>query len=45
MRAVAGYANRIELSLNADYSVTVSDNGRGIPVDTHLKYPDKWRLK
>ena len=43
--AVAGYANRIELSLNADYSVTVSDNGRGIPVDTHPKYPDKSALE
>lgn len=43
--AVAGFANRIELSLNADYSVTVSDNGRGIPVDSHPKYPDKSALE
>lgn len=43
--AVAGFANRIELSLNADYSVTVSDNGRGIPVDAHPKYPDKSALE
>jgi len=43
--AVAGFANRIEISLNADYSVTVSDNGRGIPVDAHPKYPDKSALE
>ena len=29
--AVAGHANRIEVELNADYSVTIRDNGRGIP--------------
>ena len=33
--AVAGYANRIEVELHADYSLTVRDNGRGIPVDPH----------
>ena len=43
--AVAGFANRIELSLNADYSVTVTDNGRGIPVDSHQKYPDRSALE
>ena len=43
--AVAGFANRIELMLNADYSVTVADNGRGIPVDPHPKYPDKSALE
>ena len=43
--SVAGFANRIELSLNADYSVTVTDNGRGIPVDSHPKYPDKSALE
>ena len=36
--AVAGYANRIEVKMNADYSVTITDNGRGIPVDPHPKY-------
>lgn len=33
--AMAGYCSRIEVSLNSDGSVTVIDNGRGIPVDIH----------
>lgn len=43
--AVAGYASRIDICLNADNSVTVSDNGRGIPVDEHPKYPGKSALE
>ena len=43
--AVAGHATRIELELNADYSVTVRDNGRGIPIDPHPKFPDKSALE
>ena len=43
--AVAGYANKIEVVMNADYSVTIIDNGRGIPVDPHPKYPDKSALE
>ncbi|WP_029008173.1 DNA topoisomerase IV subunit B [Azospirillum halopraeferens] len=37
--AVAGHASRIDLELAADGTVTVRDNGRGIPVDDHPKYP------
>ncbi|KAF0119102.1 MAG: DNA gyrase subunit B [Rhodospirillaceae bacterium] len=33
--ALAGYCDRIEVVLNGDGSVTVRDNGRGIPVDIH----------
>jgi len=43
--AVAGHANRIEVELHADYSVTVRDNGRGMPVDPHPKFPDKSALE
>lgn len=43
--AVAGYASVIEMEMNADGSVRVKDNGRGIPVDPHPKYPDKSALE
>ncbi|NOR62613.1 MAG: DNA topoisomerase IV subunit B [Rhodobacteraceae bacterium] len=43
--AVAGHANRIEVELLADYSVMIRDNGRGIPVDPHPKFPDKSALE
>ena len=33
--ALAGYCDRIELTLHPDNAVTVADNGRGIPVDEH----------
>ena len=36
--AMVGFCTAIEVSLNKDGSVTVKDNGRGIPVDIHPKY-------
>jgi topoisomerase IV subunit B len=43
--AVAGHANRIEVELHADYSVTIRDNGRGMPFDPHPKFPGKSALE
>tara|TARA_R110000744_G_scaffold61821_4_gene127669 strand:- start:58 stop:2073 length:2016 start_codon:yes stop_codon:yes gene_type:complete len=43
--AVAGWADRIEVSLDEDGYITVTDNGRGIPVDPHPKFPDKSALE
>ncbi|MGH7073905.1 MAG: DNA topoisomerase IV subunit B [Stellaceae bacterium] len=43
--AVAGHASRIELELHQDGSVTVRDNGRGIPVDPHPKFPKQSALE
>ena len=43
--AVAGHANRIEVQLEEGNRLTISDNGRGIPVDEHPKYPGKSALE
>ena len=43
--AVAGHASRIEVDLHADNSITIRDNGRGIPVDPHPKFPGKSALE
>ncbi|WP_084861315.1 DNA topoisomerase IV subunit B [Salibaculum halophilum] len=43
--AVAGHATRIEVELHADNSITIRDNGRGIPIDPHPKFPDKSALE
>lgn len=43
--AVAGHANFIEVDLDAEGFLTVTDNGRGIPVDPHPKFPKKSALE
>lgn len=43
--AVAGYATRITIEMLENGSISISDNGRGIPVDEHPKFPGKSALE
>ncbi|MEE4315807.1 MAG: DNA topoisomerase IV subunit B, partial [Erythrobacter sp.] len=43
--AVAGHASRIEMVLEEGNRLTITDNGRGIPVDEHPKFPGKSTLE
>jgi topoisomerase-4 subunit B len=43
--AVAGHASFIEVTLEADGFLSVTDNGRGIPIDPHPKFPKKSALE
>lgn len=43
--AVAGHASRIDVHLRADGYLSVRDDGRGIPVDPHPKFPNKSALE
>jgi topoisomerase-4 subunit B len=43
--AVAGFATWIEVHLDSEGYLSVTDNGRGIPVDSHPKYPKKSALE
>src|SRR4051794_41081186 len=43
--ALSGHAHFIEVELEADGFLTVTDNGRGIPVDPHPKFPKKSALE
>src|SRR6267143_1720877 len=43
--ALAGHASFIEVEMEADGFVAVTDNGRGIPVDRHPKFKDKSALE
>lgn len=42
---VAGYATEITMEMLEDGSITISDNGRGIPVDPHPKFPKQSALE
>lgn len=39
--AVAGFADKIDIELHENNTIIIRDNGRGIPVDEHPKYPGK----
>ena len=43
--AIGGHANRIEVHFGADGYLTVTDNGRGIPVENHPKFPGRSTLE
>ena len=43
--ALAGHASFIEVEMTTDGFLTVTDNGRGIPVDPHPKFPKKSALE
>ena len=43
--AVAGHASRIEVELDEGNRLTIRDNGRGMPVDEHPKFPGKSTLE
>ncbi|MDO6413461.1 DNA topoisomerase IV subunit B [Sphingomonas sp. BIUV-7] len=43
--AVAGHATRIEVTLAPGNRITITDNGRGMPVDPHPKFPGKSALE
>ncbi|MXO58814.1 DNA topoisomerase IV subunit B [Altererythrobacter salegens] len=43
--AVAGHASRIEVTLEEGNRLTISDNGRGMPIDEHPKFPGKSALE
>jgi len=43
--AVAGHATRIEVTVETGNRISISDNGRGMPIDPHPKFPDKSALE
>ena len=43
--AVAGFASKIDIVLSSENEISISDNGRGIPIDFHPKFPDKTALE
>ena len=43
--AVAGFATKIDIEFTSEEEISISDNGRGIPIDFHPKFPDKTALE
>ena len=43
--AVAGYATNIKIEMISEMKISIFDNGRGIPIDLHPKFPDKTALE
>ena len=43
--AIAGHANRIEIEIKKNNFIKVTDNGRGIPIENHPKFPKKSALE
>ena len=43
--AVAGHANKISIEIQDNNIITILDNGRGIPIDKHPKFPKKSALE
>ncbi len=43
--AVAGFATKIDIEFTSEEEISISDNGRGIPIDLHPKFPDKTALE
>ena len=43
--AIANHANKIEVSLLDEKTIKITDNGRGIPIDKHPKFPNKTALE
>ena len=42
---IAGFAKKVEIKMHADGFISIADNGRGIPIDNHPKFPDKSALE
>ena len=43
--AVAGFASQIDIEFTSEDEISIADNGRGIPIDFHPKFPDKTALE
>ena len=43
--AVAGFATQIDIEFISEDEISIADNGRGIPIDFHPKFPEKTALE